>query len=69
MFFQRDGIRLAVGHALHHFRLRHIQFVAAGRALIGADFASNDDARFLCKIFYLVENFQRHSIFGDYALH
>ena len=68
VLFQRDGIRFAVGHALHHFRLRHIQFVAAGRALIGADFASNDDARFLCKIFYLVENFQRHSILGDYAL-
>src|SRR5438552_3114862 len=69
VFLQRNGIRLAVGHALHHFRLRHIQLVAARGALIGADFASNDDARFLRKIFYLLKDFQRHGVCSDHALH
>ena len=69
VLFQRNGIRLAVGHALHHFRLRHIQLVAAGSALIGADLAGDDDARFLRKIFYLLKDFQRHGVFCDHALH
>src|SRR5439155_16117880 len=59
----------AIRHALHYFRLRHIQLVTAGGALIGADFTGDDDARFLRQIFYLVKDFRRHGILGDYTLH
>src|SRR5271157_3019474 len=47
MLFGSDGIGVRLRHALHHLNTGHIELVAAGRALVGADFTFDDYARFL----------------------
>src|SRR6266404_6202003 len=68
MFFGSDGIGSRLGHALHDLDVRDIEFIAAGSALIGADFAFDDDAGFLGKSFDGIENFWRDGVLRDYAL-
>src|SRR4029077_16403872 len=48
--------------------MRDIEFIAAGGALIGADFAFDDDAGFLGESFDGVEDFGRDRVLRDYAL-
>ena len=47
VFLQRNGVGVVLLHLLHDLRVGDVQLVAAGRALVSADFAGNDDARFL----------------------
>ena len=68
MLFGRDRIWVGFRDALDHLHIRHIEFVAAGGALIGADFAFDDDARFLRQALDGVEDFGRDGVFGDYSL-
>ena len=68
MVFGSDRIGIGFGHALENLYVRDIEFIAAGGALIGADFAFDDDARFLGEAFDGVENFGRDGVFRDYSL-
>ena len=47
MLFRSDRIRIGFGDALHDLNVGHVEFEAAGSALIGAHFAFDDDARLL----------------------
>ena len=48
---------------LHDLDVGNVEFVAAGGALVGADFAFHDDARFLREAFDGVEDFgERRSL-------
>ena len=60
----RDRIRIGLWHALHDFRVLDVEFIAAGRALLGADLAANDQRRFLSQV---LQRFEQ--IFGQRALH
>src|SRR5437660_11435906 len=68
MFFGSDGVGSRLGHALHDRNVRDIEFIAAGSALIGADFAFDNDAGFLGESFDGIENFWRDGVLRDYAL-
>src|ERR1700730_70042 len=68
MFFGSDGVGSRFGHALHDLDIGDIEFIAAGGALIGADFAFDDDAGFLGEAFDSVEDFGRDSVLRDYTL-
>src|SRR5208337_984322 len=47
MLLERDGIRVGLGDALDDLEVFDIELVTAGGALVGADFAGDDDARLL----------------------
>src|SRR5258706_825344 len=68
MFFGSDGIWSRLGNALHDLDVRHVEFIAAGSALISADFALDDDAGFLGESFDSVEDFGRDGVLRDYTL-
>ena len=68
VLFGRDRIRSRFRHALHDLDVGDVEFIAAGSALIGADFAFDDDARFLRQALDGVKDFGRTAFFGDYAL-
>src|SRR5258708_20667288 len=68
MFFGSDGIWSRLGNALHDLDVRHVEFIAAGSALISADFALDDDAGFLGESFDSVEDFGGDGVLRDYAL-
>jgi len=68
VLFGSDGIGRRLGNALHDLHVRNVEFVAAGGALVGADFAFDDDAGFLGEALDGVEDFGRDSIFWNYAL-
>ena len=44
VLFGRDGIRVGLRNALHDLHIQHVEFVAAGSALVGANFAFDDHA-------------------------
>ncbi len=68
MLFGRDGVRIGLGHALDNLNVDHVEFVAAGRALIGADFALDDHARLLGEGLDGFEHFGRDRVFRHHAL-
>ena len=68
VFLGGDGIGIALGDALDDLDVGNIEFVSAGGALIGANFAFHDDARFLSQAFDGVEGFGGHGVFGNDAL-
>src|SRR6266404_2543030 len=68
MFFGSNGVRSRLGHALHDLDVRDVEFIAPGSALIGADFAFDDEAGFLGEAFDGVEDFGRDGILWYYAL-
>src|SRR4029077_20283359 len=47
MLFWRDGIRIGFRNSLYDLDVLHVEFVSAGSALVGADFAFDNDAGFL----------------------
>ena len=51
MFLGRDGIGIRFRNAVEHLGALHIHFIAAGRALLGANFAAKNQRRFLSEIF------------------
>ena len=65
----RDGIRIGLRHALHHFQIFHVHLVAAGGALFGADLAGDDDGRFLGQVFDGFEQRFRQRALHRHALH
>ena len=68
MLFGRDRVGIGFRHALQDLNVGDIEFVAAGGALIGANFAFDDDAGFLGETFDRVEDFGRDGVFRNYAL-
>jgi hypothetical protein len=68
VIFGSNGIRIGFRNALYDLDVCDIEFVAAGGALIGADFAFDDDARFLSEALDGVEDFGRDGVFWDYSL-
>ena len=67
MLFELNRIRIGLGDALDNFGGADLNFKPAGRARLGLNFSSNDDARLLRETFKCVE---RGGIFflGDDAL-
>ena len=68
MFLGCDWIRVRFRHPLHHLNIRDIEFVSTGGTLVGAHFAFDDDARFLCQRLDCFEHFRSNSILGDNTL-
>jgi hypothetical protein len=68
VIFGGDGIGIGFGDALEDLDVRHVEFVAAGSAFVGADFAFYDHTRFLGEAFDGVEDFGRDGVFWDDAL-
>src|ERR1700687_246775 len=68
MVFGRDRIRGGFRNALNDLDVRHVEFVAPWRALVGANFTLYDHARFLREALDGVEEFGRHSGFWGYPL-
>lgn len=68
VFFGSNGVRVGFGDALQHLNVRDIQFVAAGGALIGANFAFYYYAGFLGETFDGFEDFGSDGILRDYTL-
>jgi hypothetical protein len=64
VLFRSDGVRSRLGHALHHLDIRDVEFIAARCALVGANFAFDDHARFLGEAFDGFEDFGRDGVFG-----
>ena len=64
----RDGVRIVRVHTLHDLRVGDVHLVAAGRALVGADFAGDDHARFLGQALDRVEQLGRDGVLGHHAL-
>ena len=65
----RDGVGLLLGHALHDFDVLDVELVAAGRALVGADAAGDDDAGLLGEVPGGLPDFRRDGGLGHDALH
>ena len=68
MLFRRDGIGIGLRHALHDLHVRHVEFVAAGRALVGANLAFDDHARFLRQRLDRFEDLRRDGVLRHHAL-
>ena len=68
VFFGRDGVRIGFGHALYDLDIGDVEFESAVRALVGANFAFNDNAGFLRQCFYRIEDFRSDRILGNNAL-
>ena len=68
VFFRRDRIGIVFGDALHDLDVGDVEFISAGRALVGADFAFDDDAGFLREAFDGVEDFGRNGVLRNDAL-
>ena len=68
VLLRRNGVGIGLRHALHHLHVRHIEFVAARRALIGANLAFDDHARFLCQRLDRLEHLWRDRILRHYSL-
>ncbi len=62
------GIRIVLGDPLHDLNVGDVEFVAAGRALVGTDLALDNHARLLREAFDRIEHFRRDGILGDDAL-
>ena len=62
------GYGVDFGHALHDLHVGDIEFVAAVGALVGANFAFDDHARFLGQRLDGVENFGRDRVLRHDAL-
>ena len=69
VFLGRDGVGLLFRHTLDDFDVLDVELVAAGRALIGADTAGDDDARFLGEVLRRLPDLGRDGGFGHDALH
>ena len=50
VLFELDRVRLRFRNALDHFDAADVNFVSAGRARFGLNFAGGDDARFLREV-------------------
>src|SRR5258706_13386357 len=68
MFFGSEGVRGRLGDPLHDLDVRDVEFIAPRSALVGADFALDDDAGFLGESFDSVEDFGGDGVLRDYAL-
>src|SRR5579864_6310585 len=68
VLIQRDGKRIVFRHALQHLHIADVEFVASGRAFVGAHFAGDDDGGFLGKVLYRLERFGGNRALGDYSL-
>ena len=68
MLFQRNRERIVLRHALQHLHVRNVEFVSAGRALVGAHFAFDDHARFLRQALDRVEYFGGHRVLWNHSL-
>jgi hypothetical protein len=62
MLLEGDGVGVGLGDALDDLEVFDIEFEAAGSALVGADFAGDDDARLLCEAFEGLEDFGRDAL-------
>ena len=68
MLFRSDGIRIGFRHALHHLHVRHIEFVAARSALIGAHLALDDHARLLRQSLDRLKHLRRDRVLRNHTL-
>ncbi len=64
----RDGVGIGLGDFLQDLHVGNVEFEAAGGALVGADFAFDDHARFLRQALEGVEGFGRDGVLGDNTL-
>ncbi len=68
VFFRRYRIRIGLRHALNHLHVHHIEFIAAGRALVGANLTLDDQARLLRQRLDRVEYLRRDPILRHHSL-
>src|SRR5262249_44036783 len=68
VLFARDGKRIVFWNALHDPHIGDIKLIAAGRALVGANFAGDDYAGFVCKRVESVKDLGRDLVLGRHAL-
>src|SRR5437868_9661930 len=68
VLFGRDRVRIGFRNALHYLYAHDIEFVSAWGALVGADFAFDDNAGLLREAFNGVEYLRRNSVFRHDAL-
>ena len=68
MLFQRDGVRVRFGHALHHLHVLNVQLIPARRTLVRTHLPRDDHARFLRQPLQLLEDFRRHALHVRHSL-
>ena len=68
VLFQGNRIGIVLGDTLQHLHIRYIEFVPAGRALVGAHFAFDNHARLLREAFDGIEDFGRNRALGHHSL-
>lgn len=69
VLLQADGVGIVFRYALDHLQILDINLVAAGRALVGADFARDDHAGLLRQAFERLKDFRRNAFDMGHALH
>jgi len=68
MLLERNGKRLILGNPLQHFEIGNVELMSARRAFIGANFAFDNDTRFLRETLQCVKYFRGNGILGNNAL-
>src|SRR5262249_35557389 len=65
MFFERDRKGIVFRNTLDDFHIRDVQLIPAGSALVGTNFAFDDDTRLLGKALNSVEDLGRNCTFRN----
>ena len=68
VLFESDGVGVRLGNTLDDLHIFDIEFEAAGSALVGADFARDNDGRFLSEAFERLEDGRGNALYVRYAL-
>src|SRR5262249_5806519 len=55
-------------HALHHLHIVDVKLIAAGGALVRADFSRDDHAGLVGKVLERIEDLRGHLVLGHHAL-
>ncbi len=68
VFFERDGVGVGLRNTLDDLHIFDVEFESAGRALVGADFARDNDRRLLSEAFERFEDGRGNALHVGYAL-
>src|SRR3954469_13840919 len=60
MLFERNREWIVLGYALQHLHIQDVEFIAARRAFIRADFARHDHGGLLRELLYAIKHLRRH---------
>jgi hypothetical protein len=68
VLLEGDGVGVGLGDALNDLEAFDVELIAAGRTLVGTDFAGDDDAGLLGEAFEGFEDFGGDALHVGYAL-